>query len=336
MRKNLPVATLSPLVLGSALRRVRLWASVGALALLAACGGTKTVEPFVPTRVVAFGDEMASVAADGRRYTVNVVSSGALDCRKNPLWIQRLTTVLAVPLTACPDTSPTDTTTNTTTTAPAAVSLTQAAPLARVADLTAQVDAFVQAGGFGEKDLVTMSVGMHEILAAYANAGTTSEADLVAGLQASGKAFGAQVNRVALQGNPVLVLTVFDLGLTPFGRAEEAATPGRAALLRRLTSAYNIAMRLEIINDGRLVGLVDTFDLINAMVRVPFAYGVTNVTDAVCTVAAPACSSETLLQSNGAPVPESTYLWSDSTHLSPAAHTQIGILAEARARNNPF
>lgn len=325
MRKNLPAAMFGLLSRAAALLRWHLWVGLGALTLVAACGGgTRTIDPFVPNRVVAFGDETSSVGSDGTRYMVNDLSSGTLDCTKNPLWIQQLATSLAVPLSACPGTSTT------------ATSLTRAAPLARVADMVAQVDAFVQTDTLGDKDLVTMSVGMHDVLAAYATASSVDEATLVAGLQASGKAFGQQVNRVAARGAPVLVLTVYDLGLTPYGRAQETAVPGRAALLRRLTSAFNIAMRLEIINDGRLVGLVDNFDLVNAMVRLPQVYTLTNITDAVCAAAMPGCGTDTLLQINGADVPYSFYLWADDLRLGPVAHVRLGQLAEGRARNNPF
>lgn len=322
---HLPVANHPLWSWVRALARVRFVAAAGIVAGLAACGGgTKSIEPFVPVRTVSFGDESAWIAADGRRYTVGDFTEGALDCTKNALWIQQMSTNLAVPMQPCPGTS---------TSAP---SLMRSEPLARVSNLTAQVDSFLQSGSFGEKDLVTMSVGMHDILDQYANASSTDEATLTARLQAAGRAFGAQVNRVALLGAPVLVLTVHDLGITPFGNAQERATPGRRDMLRRLTSAFNIAMRLELINDGRLIGLVDTFDLVNAMARFPQAYTVTNITDPSCAVAMPDCTSATLLQADGNAVPYSFYLWADDLRFGPAVHSRLGVLAESRARNNPF
>jgi hypothetical protein len=45
-------------------------AAIAATALLASCGGGQ-VEPFSPTRVLAFGDELSTIEADGRRYSIN-------------------------------------------------------------------------------------------------------------------------------------------------------------------------------------------------------------------------------------------------------------------------
>ena len=61
-----------------------------ALALLAACGGgTTTYDPFVPTRVLAFGDESSALNPDGTRYGVNGLDAkGNVDCNLEPLWVQ--------------------------------------------------------------------------------------------------------------------------------------------------------------------------------------------------------------------------------------------------------
>ena len=67
---------------------------------------------------------------------------------------------------------------------------------------------------------------------------------------------GEQVTRIATSGAKVLLSTVPDLGLTPFGLAERAANTDtdRSALLTRLTARFNAKMRATIPNDGRMIG----------------------------------------------------------------------------------
>jgi outer membrane lipase/esterase len=290
-----------------------------------ACGGS-TIDPFVPNRVVSFGDESSLVTSDGRKYAINGVTDGVLDCNKYPMWNQRLANQMGVPMRACPGTA---------TTAP---SLVYASQGATVATMQAQWDAHTATDTLGDKDLVTMFVGMHDVLAVYASAGTVDEGAMTAELQARGKALGSLVNRITNTGAPVLIVTVPNLGFTPFARAEEAVTPGRIDLLARLTSAFNLAMRLEVINDGRLIGLVDANDLTRAMVQLPSFYGITNTTEAACAsgVALPNCSEETLRQVNGTAVVALQQLWADALHPAMSFHDRLGSVAEVRARNNPF
>lgn len=293
---------------------------------LAGCSSGEQIEPFVPDRVVVFGDEQSAITADKRQYTVNQLTDGAVDCSKTTTWVLRLASDVNRPFVACPG-SRND-----------AVSLNYATADAKTAGLAAQVDAHLAADRFNDKDLVTMFVGMHDILEAYAAVDADGEEAAANRLRERGKALGAQVNRVANTGAQVLVVTVPSLGLTPFGRAQNAARDGRADLLARLTSAFNIAMRLEIINDGRMIGLVDAFDLFGAMTRFPQNYGLTNVTQGACLAASPtpSCTTSTLIQDNGTTVTPSRYLWADGLHYGPTGHIWIGTIASARARNNPF
>jgi phospholipase/lecithinase/hemolysin len=296
------------------------------LLLTAACSDSEFAQPFVADRVVAFGDESSVILSDGRKYNVNDFTEGNLDCAKNPIWVQELAAVYGKPFPACAGTNTT------------ALSVGRAQPGATVDGLRQQIDAHLAADRLGEKDLVTMFVGRHDILAEYANFAADGEATITARLSQIGKQLGAQVNRVALAGSPVLVVTLPDLGRTPFGAAEEAANPGRAGLLSRLTSAFNTSMRLEIINDGRMIGLVDAFDLLGAMVKFPGNYGIVNATTPAClsTAPLPDCSTQTLTQVDGASVNPAIYLWADPQLFGPTGHRYLAIVATSRARNNPF
>jgi outer membrane lipase/esterase len=307
---------------------VKLWLRKAALAAgvaltLAACGGgSGQVEPFEPTRILAMGDQTSRLEADGRKYTVNALVEGgtALDCETHPLWVQIVAEVFDLAFPQCPGEN----------TAPTGVML--AANGAKAADIQAQVDSV--AATFTDDDLVTMLVGANDIIELYAQFPTRSEDDIGAELRARGRTWGAQINRVALAGPAVLVVTVPDVGKTPFALAEESANAGRAALLTRLTDQYNAGMRLEIINDGRMIGLAFGDLEVQNIVRFPGAFGFSNVTEAACLASAPlpTCTTATLVTDADA----INWLWADDRHLSPGGHNRLGAIAASRATNNPF
>ena len=311
-------------------------ALVGAVAL-ASCGGGTQLVRFAPTRLIAFGDEASVIddvnsKANGRKYTVNAVKTDAvsmavtLDCKANPIWIQVLATAYGIVFAQCnPDAVA----------APAGII--RAAPLATVAAVTAQIDAQASAG-FNADDLVTVLAGANDILAQYTQYPASSEAQITASVEQAGAALAAQVNRIGSLGAKVLISTVPDLGLTPYALAEKAAHTevDRAALLTRLTKSFNAKLRLGLINDGRTTGLLFTDELVQAISKNPLAHGFSNVVAAVCDpVKAPlvtSCTSQTLVTAGSG----ETWLWADSLQFSPAGHRNLGALAAARARGNPF
>jgi hypothetical protein len=58
------------------------------------------------------------------------------------------------------------------------------------------------------------------------------------------------------------------------------------------------------------------------------------VTDAACltTIAITDCTSKTLVTDGSG----DTWLWASDTLLSPAGQARLGVLAQTRAKNNPF
>lgn len=303
-------------------------------AALASCGGGEQVVKFAPTRLIAFGDEASVIAdtnnnANGRKYTVNAVKADlvTLDCKSNPTWIQLLSSAYAIPFAQCN---------------PDAVALPggviRAAPLATVADVVTQIDAQVTSTGFSSTDLVTVLAGTNDIVARYKQYPALSADDAVAAVEQAGSALAEQVNRIGKLGGKVIISTVPDVGLTPYALAEKAAhtDTDRAALLTRLTARFNAKLRLGVINDGRMIGLILADELTQAMAKNPATYSLLNVTGAVCDpVKAPqvsACTTQTLVTGGSA----AAYLWADSLQLSPAGHGNLGALAITRARGNPF
>lgn len=299
----------------------RRWAltAAAATALLSACGGGDTVVQFAPTRMVAFGDEQSALESDGRKYSVNALTTAtppAIDCFNNALWIQVVAATFGMTFPQCPQTS---LAANATTRATAGQTVAQMVPL---------VDDFLANGSPADQMLVTVMIGTNDVLALYNESPRRSEATIMAELDARGTLAAQQVNRIALAGPAVIVSTIPNLGQAPIARAAGAD----AALLTRMTAAFNAALRTQIIQDGRFIGIVFADQASNDIVRFPGFYGYSNVTDAVCTTALPDCTTSTVV-SGSTP---STWLWADAARPGPAFHSHIGNLAVARARNNPF
>ncbi len=308
------------------------------LGLVASCGGgTEQIDPFAPTRMLVFGDEM-SVLTDqvggsrGRKYSVNALdANGAVDCTLRPLWTQVLANTYLFAFEDC----------NTT-----GVLVPQARIYAKVGatslDFEAQVaDAQATGGGFTSTDLATVLVGANDVLDLYQNQylpdPTADNANaIVAELQKRGERLGQQVNALTQLGPRVVLSTIPLMGLTPYA-LREAITSGdaqRSALLTNFSNAYNTAVRVNIINDGRFIGLVELDALINAGFNNPTQYGLTNVTQGVCSVALPNCSTNTLVTT--AANAATTWLWASDLWMGSTAHLNLGNFARGRALGNPF
>ncbi len=352
----------------------RLGLAAGLLTLaLAGCGGGTEIEPFSPNRILSFGDEMNVInpngTINGTKYSVNYFAPADatttpavpehIDCTSNPLWIQMVASHYGMAYDKCPGTS----------TTPAGHIY--AAAGAKSTDLDAQIATSLGGlGTFTDKDLVTVMVGMNDVLAAYDQYPSAAEADLVSALTEKGKQLAAKVNNLAMQGPAVIVATVPDLGLTPYARLQEKNVgTGRAALLTRLTDAFNKGLRTNLINDGHLVGLVSADLEVQRMVELPTYYGLLNVNQPVCLDAYNSTTGRddlSLLQdcktdvsttvlsklvkdvdNNGARLVDLTsasataatpsyYLWAGNLMLSAHGQAQLGSIAVSRADGNPF
>lgn len=315
-------------------RRTVLAFAIGAAAVLSACGGGDPVVPFEPTRVLAFGDENSAITSDGRKYTVNALSTDAngvktINCAANPLWIQQLASSYGLVLPEC----------NPNAVAGPASRL-YATEGATVSDLAAQVDQHLAVDTFTAKDLVTLFVGQHDVLELYALYPATPAEQLTASARAAGVALAAQVSRIADAGGKVLVSTAPEMSISPFAAAEDLAAgdKSRSALLAALVEKFNEGLRVGIAKEnGAEVAIMLTNELMQTMYKFPTSFaGMSNVTTAACneTLAASVldCTADTLV--TGAT--STSHLWADDTHLSPNGHAYIGSLAASRTRANPF
>jgi outer membrane lipase/esterase len=317
------------------MRAWRAGLAVLALAALASCGSGEQVEPFEPTRILSFGDEQSLLEGipNGLKYSVNFfnTTTSLTECSSFPIWTQLLAANFGLTYAECNPNGVTN---------PQGHIL--AEPGAKVADFQVQINDFLQQGNaFGSRDLVTVFVGMHDILEIYEqfNADPTLAASaLLQRAKARGAALAGQINRIADADGRVVYTTIHDLGLSPFGRAEKARVPtgiDRAALLSDLTDEFNLGVKINARNDGRLIGLVTGDELSKIIVNNASVNGFTNVSTGVCNPDLEVltdCTSQTLVTDGSA----TTFYWAGSTYLSPGGHSQLGAAAINRARNNPF
>jgi outer membrane lipase/esterase len=309
------------------LHRTRAFAALGlalTAALIAACGGgTTQVDPFVPKRVLVLGDETSLLESDGRKWSVNQINATtkALECGSNALWVQYVTGLYGFAFKECnPDNL----------TAFNAVML--AARNAKVADMATQV----APANVGTGDLITVMAGANDVLELQkaVTANTRTKADAIAEASARGKALGLFVNAMVAKDARVIVSTLLDVAYTPYGITLGGDTQ---LLLGDLSTAFNTALRITMLNDGRFVGMVLADEELKKAARFPGSISldtstISSVTQAACATALPDCNNETLVTGAGA----LTWLWADNERVGVRMHERLGSLAAARARSNPF
>ena len=184
---------------------------------------------------------------------------------------------------------------------------------------------------FGDKDLATMLAGANDVLELYARYPAESRDALLNEARSRGRQLALAVNALVKLGARVVVSDLPSLGLTPFARKERAlhTDTDRAALLTDLTTAFNEQLGVNILLDGRYIGLVQADLQFRAIADNP---GSLNVTEGACTVAVPLCSTATLVPGATA----FTHLWADDTRMSGFGQSQLATLAIDRASRNPF
>ena len=324
-------------------RAARACGALAAALFLASCGGSsEQSSDFEPTRFIALGDETSSILDidgnfNGHKFSVNGTVAGdqtQVDCRTNPIWIQTL--AVAFGNFVFPTCNP----------AGSAVfdppNRIRATVGARAADLAAQIDAQLAESDFRDGDLVTVLVGANDVLLQYAQYPSLSEVQLTANVEAAGREVARQVNRLAEGEARIIVSTIPDVAYSPYALAEKAShiDTDRQLLIQRLVVAFNTALKLELINDGKRIGLVLLDEAVRQTVNFPGSHGITNPIIPVCDLSKSQlippstldCTEFTLILGTSG----STALWADDRHLSSGAQLMLGNLASSRARNNPF
>ena len=310
-------------------------AAAGALVALASCGGgTYQQQTFVPARILSFGDESSRLeGAQGLKYSINGISTATLqiDCSQNPIWNQALANSYSLVFADCNVNASFETD---------AVDLTTVD--GTVDDVVNKVAAFQAGDTFNGNDLVTIWVGMHDVLAEYQANATGDESVLLTDMNEQGQKLAGVVNAIAAAGAKVILLTIPDMSYTPYGYVEsQRGDFDRAKLLSDMSTQFNLGLRSNILNDGSKIGLVLVDDLVRNATRSPGSYGLISLPNQTygCLDSAPlpTCTPDTLRNdpSTGQQA-TSSFLWADATHLGNVLQTQIGNQAVSRAHSNPF
>lgn len=180
--------------------------------------------------------------------------------------------------------------------------------------LTTQVNAYLAAnGGHASPDaLFTVWGGANDLF--FHLAGATTQAQFLG-------AAGAEVALVGTLESAgaryVLVPTLPDVGLTPFGLSQGAAG---SAGLTQLSAGYNATLFGGLQAAGLRVIPIDIFHFLREITADPARYGFTNVTTPACgTAASLGCNPANFVD----PTAAETYAFADGVHPTTASHRLI-------------
>ena len=314
------------------------------LGLLLSCGGgTEQIDAFEPNRYMVFGDEQSVITRpgpQGLKYTVNAVGDDGVspDCTVNTssqparLWTQVLANVYNFVFEDCnPSARPVN-------------AFIYAVPKAKADDVVAQIAAAqAERGPFGCRDLMSVLVGVNDVIDLYENEylanPTSSNANAIANeLSARGARVGRAIAAITAADNrpAVIVSTMQRVSQTPYARQQASVRPDVNArgVLQQFSDAFNTALRTNIPNDGSRWGLVELDALVNAAVGSPGNYGLNNVTQGVCAVDLPNCTNVPADLVTGGNAER--WLWANDRWIGWQAHARLGSFARTRVQDNPF
>jgi phospholipase/lecithinase/hemolysin len=323
------------------LRRAWLVAACATALLLAACGGGSIVSSFTPARVVAFGDAMADLGQNGRRYTVN-------DNTINN-WTQFVANGFGLQLAPSSAGGLSFATGNARVTA-----TTDAAGNTGTPSVAQQIDTFLASNRLNENDLVLVSAGTSEVIvqAKAVMDGTITEAQAQQNVQQAATELAAQVRRLVDAGARHVVVA----GPYNMGRSAWATEIGQPALLERLSAvsgntganqprSFNERLLISMVDLGADVLYVDAALEFNLVTANPGNSGfeLANATSVVCTSVDPGpgigtgpnqvnsnlCTPSTLV----AGADSSKFLFADRVYPTPRGQVIFGDFAFTRIRD---
>ncbi|MES2785239.1 MAG: SGNH/GDSL hydrolase family protein [Pseudomonadota bacterium] len=309
------------------MRRAALALASLSLMTLAACGSGSIVSQLEPSRVFAFGDGLSDVGQAGTRYTVN-------DGNTN-IWAQGVAAAYGVPAVPANSGGTFYAQKN------ARIAATpDAAGSTTTPTVQQQIDAYITANRFGERDLVIVNGGISDIIAevALVNSGAQTGDQMLANVRQAGRDLATQVRRLVQAGaTHVVVAGVYGMERTPWGQ-----TGTNSALLAAASARFNEELLINIVDLGNSVLYIDTAFLFNLMTAVPTAYGMINSVAAACTSIDPGpgigigageinsglCTPATTLTTAS----YETYLFADKVYPTPQGHRQFGEYSFSRIR----
>lgn len=310
--------------------------------LLAGCGGGGSGNDFSPRRLVVLGDEASvllpgDATSRGRKYSVNALDplntstpdendrtdeeplGGPLSCGRNRIWVQIVADEFGFGFDECNPRSGVD---------PQRGRI-YAALEARVADIPAQIAAAEADGAFTSRDLVTVMVGLHDIIDLYDPADCAASRSAA---RARGAALKNLVDGMADNGAGARVMyaTIADVGKTPYGRGLGNAA---SSCLSQMTTEFNTGLRITGLQNGEYIGLVVFGELVESIFDDPERFGYDNASQPRCGVALPDCTTATLADGVDE---DDRYFWADALRFGAEVHARLGLEAVEIATDNPF
>lgn len=312
------------------LRRGWLAACASAL-LLVACGGGSIVDPFTPSRIVAFGDAMGDVGQNGARYTVN---DGTVN-----VWTENLAAQYGLTLTPSSAGGFGYATGNARVVAKPDAAGSNATPTVRE-----QIDAFLATGTLNDEDLILVSAGTSDVIAEVQAVltGAQSEAQMLANIDQAAVALGNQVRRLMDAGaTHIVVAGPYNLGRSPW-----AVQEGQESLMEEASSRFNQKFLVSVVDLGENVLYVDAALFYNEATSNPSVYELNEEAPNVfvCNSVDPGpgigtgagevnsnlCTPDTLAAGRE---DYTFYLFADRVYPTPRGHQLFGDYAYDRIRN---
>lgn len=308
------------------LRRTLLLAAGASALVLSACGGGSVESQFRPSRIVVFGDAMADLGQNGKKYTVN--NTGGIDN-----WAQWAANNFGLAITASGSGGTDYATGNARVTATP-----DAAGNSSTPTVAQQVSTFLAAGAPASGDLTILNAGTSDVVV-HGKAvidGTETQTAALAAVAQAGIDLGAQVRRLTDAGaQHVVVVGPYNLGRSPW-----AIQTTQQAMLESLSSKFNAQLLVSIVDLGAKVLYVDAALYYNLVTASPSSYSLTDGTTVVCTsvdsgpgigtgsgqVNSNLCTTATLITGAN----PALYVFADRVYPTPRAQQLFGDYAYSR------
>jgi len=237
---------------------------LGLALALAACGAGSTKDPFIPTRIVVFGDALSDTTAATGRYTVNDPTLAAVNN-----WTGQVAASYGAPTIVSYAKGN------------ARVTAATGSGGVAVTTVTAQVAQFLAVDSFKAGDMVLINAGFSDVIAEAGGANSTANAT------AYGTAYANLVRSIVTSGaKHVAVANAYDLAKTP-----AAAILTNLGILNgargALVAAFNDALKINLGSTslpyiGDNVRLLDIEFYFNLVYTVPATYAFSDATTVVC------------------------------------------------------
>jgi phospholipase/lecithinase/hemolysin len=284
------------------------WAGSGAALMLAGCGGTSVVGRLNPQRFLIVGDGFCDQgqSPNSRLPTVND-DAGTLT------WLQQMATYYSDVKQVKPVNQ------GGTAWAQAFAFITSPDTVSgtNAPSVQTQIERMLAATTIANDDLVFINGGMADIVQAVTQTGIS--AATTQAVKDAASALADQVRRLTQSGGTHVVVTgVYDISTSPWA----AGTGLTIKDISDLTVAFNDQLKIKTSDLGKTVLFLDAALFYNMVYGTPSDFGLTNVTDPVCTTpTALTCTSSTLVDSTN----YNTYMFADNLHFTPAVQIMFGM-----------